>query len=35
VPVTATGRHEALDEARAAMAAWLDVAPDSLDVEIS
>jgi hypothetical protein len=34
VSVTATGRREALDEARAAIAEWLDVPPDSFDVEI-
>jgi hypothetical protein len=33
VPVTATSRREALDEARAAIADWLDVRPDSFDVE--
>jgi hypothetical protein len=33
VTVTATGRREALDETRAAIAEWLDVAPDSFDVE--
>ena len=33
VAVTATGRREALDEARAAIAEWLGVAPDSFDVE--
>jgi len=33
VSVTATGRREALDEARAAIAAWLEVEPDTLDVE--
>ena len=31
--VTAQARREALDEARAAIAAWLDVRPDSFDVE--
>lgn len=30
--VTATGRREALDEARAAIAEWLDVPPDAFDV---
>jgi hypothetical protein len=33
VSVTATGRREALDEARAAIASWLDVEPDSFDIE--
>jgi hypothetical protein len=33
VPVTATGRREALDEARAAIAEWLGVPPDGFDVE--
>jgi hypothetical protein len=33
VPVSATGRREALDEARAAIAEWLDVRPDTFDVE--
>jgi hypothetical protein len=33
VPVTATGRREALDEARAAIAEWLDVSPEAFDVE--
>jgi predicted RNase H-like HicB family nuclease len=31
--VEATGRREALDEAREAIAAWLEVAPDEFDVE--
>jgi hypothetical protein len=31
--VAATGRREALDEARVAIAEWLAVAPDSFDVE--
>jgi hypothetical protein len=33
VPVTATNRREALDEARAAIAEWLEVQPDAFDVE--
>lgn len=33
VSLTATGRREALDEARAAIAAWLQVEPDAFDVE--
>jgi hypothetical protein len=33
VSVTATGRREALDEARAAIAEWLEMPPDSFDVE--
>ena len=33
VTVTATGRREALDEARAAIAEWLEVERDSFDVE--
>jgi predicted RNase H-like HicB family nuclease len=33
VSVTATGRREALDEARAATAEWLEVDPDAFDVE--
>jgi hypothetical protein len=35
VPVTATGRREALEEARAAIAEWLDVSAESFDVESS
>ena len=35
VSVTAIGRREALDEARAAIAAWLQVESDSLDVEVA
>ena len=31
--VTATGRREALDEAREVIAEWLDVPPDAFDVE--
>ena len=31
--VSATGRREALDEARAAIATWLDVEPESFDIE--
>jgi hypothetical protein len=31
--VTATGRREALDEARAAIAKWLEVDPEAFDVE--
>jgi hypothetical protein len=31
--VTALGRREALDEARAAIAEWLEVEPDAFDVE--
>lgn len=33
VPLTATRRVEALDEARTAIADWLDVAPEAFDVE--
>ncbi len=33
VPVTATGRREALDEARAAIAEWLEVESDAFDGE--
>ena len=33
VSVTATGRREAFDEARAAIAEWLDVPRDAFDVE--
>lgn len=33
VSLTATGRREALDEARAAIAAWLQIEPDAFDVE--
>ena len=33
VSATATGRREALDEARTAIAEWLGVSPDSFDVE--
>lgn len=33
VSLTATGRREALDEARAAIAAWLQVEPHAFDVE--
>jgi hypothetical protein len=33
VTVTATGRREALDEARAAIAAWLDVPSDAFNLE--
>jgi hypothetical protein len=32
VSVTATGRREALDEARTAIAEWLDVPPIAFDV---
>jgi hypothetical protein len=35
VSLTATGRLEALDEARAAIAEWLDVSGDAFDVESS
>ena len=35
VSVTATGRREALDEAREVIAEWLDVPPDAFDVEAS
>jgi hypothetical protein len=35
VPISATGRREALAEARAAIAAWLDVSAESFDVESS
>ena len=31
--VTATGRREAMDEARVVIAEWLDVRPDTFDVE--
>jgi len=31
--VAASGRREALDAARAAIAEWLDVPPDAFDVE--
>ena len=34
VSVAAVNRREALDEARAAIAAWLEVEPDAFDVEI-
>ena len=33
VSVTATGRREALDEARAAVAEWVEVQPDAFEVE--
>ena len=33
VTVTATGRREAMDGARAAIAEWLDVPPEAFDVE--
>ena len=33
VSVEATNRREALDAARAAIAAWLQVEPDAFDVE--
>ena len=33
VTVSAIGRREALDVARAGIAAWLEVAPDAFDVE--
>jgi hypothetical protein len=33
VPVTASDRREALDEARAAIAEWLGVAPESFALE--
>ena len=33
VSVTARGRREALDEARAAIAEWLEVEADAFDVE--
>jgi hypothetical protein len=33
VTVTATGRREARDEARTAIAEWLEVSPDAFDVE--
>ena len=33
VSVTATSRREALAEARAAIAAWLEVSPEGFDVE--
>ncbi len=32
--VVATGRREALDEARAALAEWLEVERDAFDVEV-
>ena len=32
--VTVARRPEALDEARAAVAAWLDVDPDSFELEV-
>jgi hypothetical protein len=31
--LAATGRRAAMDEARAAIAAWLEVPPDAFDVE--
>ena len=34
VSVTAAGRREALDEARKAIAEWLDVPPDAFVVEV-
>lgn len=33
LPLSATARREALDEARAAIAAWLEVRPHAFDVE--
>ena len=33
--VALKGRREALDEARAAIAAWLDASPDCFDVEVA
>jgi hypothetical protein len=33
VSLTATGRLEALDEARAAIAEWLGVSPEAFDVD--
>jgi hypothetical protein len=35
VPVTATGHREALDEARAAIAEWLEVDPNAFDLAAS
>jgi hypothetical protein len=32
-PIAATSRREALDEARAAIAEWLQVDPDAFDVD--
>jgi hypothetical protein len=32
--VTAAGRHDALDQARAAIAECLEVEPDAFDVEV-